>query len=284
MDVMIPFQTCLDAESLVLECSKQLFPSTFCLSVSTWEIIKSLAKSWAEELDSFVSPTVAYEIALHQKHNMLKGNSPSERYASFFEQSNIRRCQLKYPLLNQRIQLFLHNRLQNLRTCLSRLVQDWNHLACLFQKDSDQAKSISMEESLVNIVELPSDSHERGQRVLLLTFRFGDQIFSIVYKVRGAGCMQFLRSLINVSKIDLRLMNVYLPNHKVVVVVGNFIILSLTIIGVNLLNNCHANRAVKHSCTLGVVAQRLLLLRCFCIMMAIEKIWLLMAPFRLWSM
>ena len=146
-----------------------------CVNIA--DVLFDLLQHLADELDDMILPVVVYEIHKHrQENNILTAH---ERYQNFFIDSSIhswtnmaREIIQKYSFVFNSVTSFCLSTVENIKTCLNRLVEDRIAIS----------KILSVDVNPVNLLQIHlsgSDRHQRGQTVISLTFQ--DE-YKIVYK------------------------------------------------------------------------------------------------------
>ncbi|CAF0973178.1 unnamed protein product [Adineta steineri] len=165
--------------------------------INTTGVLFDVMQHLADELDDMILPIVAYEIHVHKCENNTL--TPHERYRNFFVDSskhswtNVAREVLqKYPFIFTRITTFCLSTVENIKTCLNRLVKDRN----------DISNTLSVDANPVNLLEIHvsgSDRHQEGQTVIVLTFQDKQKI---VYKNCDSFIDQALHVFINLLDLS----------------------------------------------------------------------------------
>lgn len=130
------------------------------------KIVHDFSTDLAEELDQLLLPTVVHELHKSRQLGHLKGNTPYERYSSFFlnEQgytSQARTLIEKYPFLFEMIDTVTIRSFVNLTNCLKRFETDFTMIKEHF--------GLSQNSRIEKINILSSSDRHRNQQSLLLT-------------------------------------------------------------------------------------------------------------------
>lgn len=144
--------------------------------ISLGEAFADFITDLASELDQLILPVVANEINSAKVRGLLKGNTPSERYESFFikeEKYSLEARMLieKHSSLFSLLDHAISASFQNAEECLHRLIRDRD----LLEKEFDIKKHLPLQQ--VKIISA-SDRH-RGTQALLLIFSDDSRI---IYK------------------------------------------------------------------------------------------------------
>lgn len=138
------------------------------------------------QLDQVILPVIAHEISLAKDENRLKGNTPEERYQSFFIENHqftpkAKSLPQKYPLVFSYLDQTLVDAFANLKSALNRLQSE---------KMLGEIQSISLISH--------SDKHQ-GQQTLLLQNKEG---VKWIYKPRDLRPDQLLSRFISHLKLQ----------------------------------------------------------------------------------
>lgn len=130
-------------------------------------IIRNFSIDLAEELDQILLPTVTHELHESKRLGQLKGNTPYERYNSFFINENgytsqARMLVEKYPFLFEMIDIVTTRSFANLITFLKRLEADFTTIKKYFE--------LSPKCRIEKISILSSSDRHRNQQSLLVGF------------------------------------------------------------------------------------------------------------------
>lgn len=144
-------------------------------------IIKSICASAAIEADALIAPIVAAEIHRAKQNNSLRGQTPSDRYESFFINhenaswsDHAKTLSKKYPDIFETLKICIENFFNNIIECLTRLENSGERIA--------EFLHINGRLNLTEILASGSDKHCNGRQVVFLMFQDGKRI---VYKPRN---------------------------------------------------------------------------------------------------
>ncbi|MBM3199255.1 MAG: hypothetical protein FJZ58_08420 [Chlamydiae bacterium] len=99
--------------------SKRFSPISAIFSSTVEEVLSEFLTTLTHELDQILLPTVAHELFLTKSRGILQGETPSERYQSFFIQGNTytehsKSLVLSYPFLFETLDNVLSGAFQNI--------------------------------------------------------------------------------------------------------------------------------------------------------------------------
>jgi len=170
------------------------------------QLAHSILQQISDQQDNILLPVVAHEIAQAKERNKLHGNSPEERYESFFITNNgkewtttARELLNNYPVLKKSLCGFLETTLQNIGECFERLNLDLLQLVNIgLLKTTD----LALEDIHLSL----GDRHQGGRCTMALSFsqqipNKPSQKHQIVYKPTSLEPDELLS--IFVSKLDL---------------------------------------------------------------------------------
>ncbi len=171
------------------------------IRISEQELItNNLTESLYETLHEKLSRLLIAELHISRTNNLLKGGSSSERWDSFIELISDQRfwpsLQQRYPGLQSRIDVVLHNRCDAARSFAEHWAKDRQALAGILGKEAGLLQELQFG---------AGDSHDKGKTVIVLRCEAG----SVIYKPRSllidhalTGFLNFLKT--HDSRIDLR--------------------------------------------------------------------------------
>ena len=138
--------------------------------------IEDLECTLAAELDSIILPTIAFEVAV-ARHLGLRGETPDQRYESFFASDRgwqpwVRSILLRYGFLDETIGAYVTTTVAAVQEALERLRRDLGGLRRTLLK-SGERRLIGMGAAE------GADRHRNGRRVLWFRFSRGT---TVVYK------------------------------------------------------------------------------------------------------
>jgi len=156
--------------SEALSSLKSIWPEVF-----TEEIVVNVCEQLVLSLDQLILPTVVGEIVEMSDSGNLFGNTPIQRYQSFFLQDKkwtetALAVPEKYPFLFKMMDIIIDSTVRNIETSLFRLKNDYGSL---------RSSLLPSDVSLSGIRFGISDRHVGGQQAVIFTFELGQQI---VYK------------------------------------------------------------------------------------------------------
>lgn len=138
-------------------------------------IFEELILQLADCADQILLPVIAHEINYSKKKKLVSGNTPLERYNSFFIHNGkwtlmARNVLKRYPFLFEKLDMFFCLSINNVKQCLQRFSQDAKEIYSNLLQINSSIKRISI---------LNSDRHRGGKQALLITFESGGKI---IYK------------------------------------------------------------------------------------------------------
>lgn len=166
------FLACLENE---IQRAERAFCHMTCFSGSLYELLVGFCADLLIELDQLVLPTIVHEIHKVKERGLLKGETASNRYISFFVDDNTYTEHAKdvikhYPFLFAQIDHLIRQTFDNLILCLSRYWKDRDEIWQWLQ---------SSHSTVSKIKPLSSSDRHRNQQSMLICFSCGRKL---IYK------------------------------------------------------------------------------------------------------
>lgn len=151
-----------------------------------WDCLRETAETLARQLDETVLPTTVLELVRARADEVLDGDSPEDRYRSFWRRRILSPTALstRYPLVHGGVTTVVDSSVAALRTLISRLDADLPLLRRHFPGVSSGLQKLKL---------VGSDRHAGGGQVALLVFADGTRIY---YKPVSMASQRLLHDLI----------------------------------------------------------------------------------------
>ena len=160
-------------------------------------IIESIEKYLFSECELFILPSLAFSINFYRSKGYLVGNTPYERYESYFSRFNLF---TDFPILDVYLRNFVNSTISYFQTAVEHVKKDLPLIQKAFNIQDATLQKI--------VVFNNSDRHYQGKQTMRLVFMNGR---SVIYKPTDLNNEDLLEGII--EEVNLHLNDIKIKNY-----------------------------------------------------------------------